>query len=178
MYTFYRIANLFTDVPHLRNTTKKRHWLVSLLTNRIPLEKQRTYEYLYRITFIRSGDYLGMYIRLIIIGGLAIYFVPNMWLKVIFGLLFLYMSIFQMTTLYRHHRMLIWIDLYPVSLAERQKALLQFMTQLSMIQTIIFALIFLMQFNYQGAVILLGGGIVFTYLFINGYVRKKVTIAS
>src|SRR5690625_4225992 len=53
MQLFYRMANMFTDVPHLKNRLKKRRWLVSLVSN-LPFEKKRTYDYLYRITFVRS----------------------------------------------------------------------------------------------------------------------------
>src|SRR5699024_4714631 len=119
MQVFYRIANMFTDVPHLKNRIKKRHWLVAFV-NKLPWSKKSTYDYLYRITFIRSGDYLGMYVRLIVIGGLCIYFVPSIWMKLLFALLFLYMSSFQMMTLYNHHRTIMWLDLYPVEAAVRQ----------------------------------------------------------
>src|SRR5690625_7187672 len=77
MQAFYRLANMFTDVPHMRNPVKKRTWLVSIVKN-VPFTKQYTYDYLYRITFIRSGDYLGMYISLMIIGGLVIFYIPNL----------------------------------------------------------------------------------------------------
>src|SRR5699024_3758123 len=142
MQFFYRFANMFTDVPHLKNKVKKRHWLVSLLPDP-PWKQSSTYDYLYRITFIRGGDYLGMYIRLIVIGGLLIYFVPNLWLKLLFALLFLYMSSFQMMTLYNHHRTVMWLDLYPVEKTVRQQALLKLLLQLAVLQSILFAFIFL-----------------------------------
>src|SRR5690625_716019 len=124
MQAFYRLANMFTDVPHLKNPVKKRHWLVNLV-NRVPFEKRFTYNYLYRITFVRSGDYFGMYVRLLIIGGLFIFFVPSDWMKLAFAVLFLYMSIFQMMALFQHHRTIMWIDIYPVDTSIRQKALLK-----------------------------------------------------
>src|SRR5699024_2353306 len=62
MQVFYRIANMFTDVGHLKNRIKRRRWLSSLIRY-IPFAKKYTYRYLFRITFIRSGDYLWMYIR-------------------------------------------------------------------------------------------------------------------
>ncbi|MFD2042764.1 ABC transporter permease [Ornithinibacillus salinisoli] len=174
MQTFYRIANMFTDVPHLKNRIKSRHWLVSVLRKRIPFAKKHTYDYLYRITFIRGGDYVGMYVRLIVIGGLFIYFVPNMWMKIIFALLFLYMSSFQMMTLYQHHRTVMWIDIYPVDLEVRKKALTTWLLQLTMIQTVLFSLVFLFLQEYTGFLFALVGGFIFSYLFINGYVKQKL----
>lgn len=173
MHTFYRIANMFADVPHLKNRVKGRHWLVSMVS-RVPFAKKHTFDYLYRITFIRSGDYLGMYFRLIIIGGLFIFFVPNLWMKAIFALLFIYMSSFQMITLYHHHRTVMWLDLYPVPLKIRQKSLVKLLFQLTLLQTIIFTILLLGIGEWFGALLVLAGGIIFNYIFHNGYVKKQI----
>ncbi|MFG6149523.1 ABC transporter permease [Halobacillus sp. B23F22_1] len=174
MRTFYRIANMFTDVPHLRNTVKKRHALVRLLTTSIPYRQNETFTYLYRITFIRSSDYLGMYFRLIAIGGLAIWFVPNLWVKVAFAILFLYLSAFQMMSLWNHHRIIVWLDLYPVKKEWKQQAMLTFLKQLMLFQTILFTLLFLMQWNLTGVIIVAAGGTLFTYIFIQSYVKPRL----
>src|SRR5699024_3490400 len=173
MQTFYRFANLFTDVPRLKNRVKKRYWLVSFV-DKLPFKQQLTYDYLYRITFIRSGDYLGMYVRLIVIGGLFIYYVPNIWMKLLFALLFLYMSSFQMVTLYNHHRTVVWLDLYPVKRDLRQKALMKWLLHLAIIQTVVFSLVFIVAGNYMGSILTIVGGTVFDFLFIYGYVKKKL----
>lgn len=172
MQLFYRIANMFTDVPHLKSRIKKRSWLVRMVS-RLPLAKKFTYDYLYRITFIRSGDYLGMYIRLMLIGGLFIYLVPNDWLKMLFALLFIYMSCFQMMTLYQHYRTNIWIDLYPVDQFLRRQAITKWIFQLTFIQTILFAFVFVAMQNYVGALLTFIGGTLFTIIFINGYAKSK-----
>src|SRR5699024_12432880 len=101
MHTFYRIANLFTDVQNMNNRVKKRNWL-KFMIDRIPFAKKYTYDYLYRIAFIRSGDYLGMYMRLLLIGGLLIYFIPSVWMKLLLGMLFLYLRSLQMIKLDQH----------------------------------------------------------------------------
>ncbi|WP_010529875.1 ABC transporter permease [Lentibacillus jeotgali] len=173
MQTFYRIANMFTDVPHLKNRVKGRHWLVALVS-KVPFANRFTFDYLYRISFVRSGDYLGMYLRLIMIGGLFIYFVPNIWMKLLFALLFLYMSAFQMMTLYHHHRTVMWLDLYPVDEGVRQQSLIKLLFQLTLIQTIIFAVLFASMQEWIGMLAVLIGGTVFNYLFIQGYVKKKL----
>lgn len=173
MQTFYRIANMFADVPHLKNRVKKRQWLVSLVSN-LSVNKKNTFDYLYRITFIRSGDYLGMYIRLIVIGGLFIYYIPNVWMKIIFAVLFLYLSCFQMMTIYQHHRTNIWLDIYPVETKPKQQAVMKLLYQLSIGQAVIFSLVFLFTQAYIGFAITLLGGILFNFLFINGYVKAKL----
>ncbi|MDC3413756.1 ABC transporter permease [Aquibacillus sp. 3ASR75-11] len=174
MRTFYRIANMFTDVPHMKNQVKKRHWLVALITKNIPFQQDRTYEYLYRITVIRSGDYLGMYTRLIIIGGLAIYFVPSLWVKVAFSILFLYLTGFQLMTLWQHHRTVAWLDLYPIHIKSRQAALIKWLFQLMLVQTFLFGLLFLLMKLFTGLVIVWLAGALFSYLFIHGYVKKSL----
>lgn len=174
MQSFYRLANMFADVPHLKNKVKKRQWLVSMVSNRIPFSKTNTYDYLYRITFVRSGDYLGMYIRLIIVGGLFIYFIPNLWMKIFFVILFLYLSLFQMMALYQHHRTNMWLDLYPVEITDRKRAIVTFLYQLGWVQLILFAILFLLMQEYAGLGLVLAAGALFNIIFINGYVKKKI----
>lgn len=172
MQLFYRMANLFTDVPHLRTRIKKRNWLVAIVS-KVPFAKKYTYDYLYRITFVRSGDYLGMYIRLIVVGGLFIYYVPNVWMKMLFALLFIYMSCFQMMTLYQHYRTNIWLDLYPVERSVRKQAVTKWLFQLTFLQTILFSFIFVWLQIYSEALITFVGGILFTVVFIKSYVNKR-----
>ncbi|MCA0983879.1 ABC transporter permease [Halobacillus yeomjeoni] len=174
MRTFYRIANMFTDVPHLKNTVKKRHLLVNAVVSRIPYAQEQSFSYLYRITFIRSSDYLGMYTRLVLIGGAAIWFVPNMWVKVAFALLFLYLSAFQMMTLWNHHRTIAWLDIYPLRHEWKQQALLKWLKQITLFQTFLFGLLFIFQWNLLGLVIVWAGGSLFSIAFIQGYVKQKL----
>lgn len=174
LQSFYRFANMFADVPHLKVRIKKRQALVQAVTKAIPFKQDKTYDYLFRITFIRSGEYIGMYVRLLIVGGLFIYFIPNLWLKVVISILFIYLSTFQMMTLYHHHRTNIWLDLYPINQIERKQSIIKILYQLSFIQTAFFAIIFLITQDYVGFIIALIGGVVFSLLFINGYVRSKL----
>ncbi|MFD2924334.1 ABC transporter permease [Halobacillus naozhouensis] len=174
MRTFYRIANMFTDVPHLKNTVKKRHSLVRLLLAPVRYRQDQTFTYLYRITFVRSSDYLGMYLRLVAIGCLAIWFVPNLWVKIAFAILFLYLSAFQMMSLWNHHRTVAWLDLYPIKQEWKQTAMLKGLTQLMVVQTVVFTLLFVIQANWLGAVIVLIGGLAFSAAFIQGYVKQKL----
>ncbi|SDJ43372.1 ABC transporter permease [Salimicrobium halophilum] len=174
MRAFYRLANMFTDVPHLKSRVKKRKWLVSVLTTRLPFTNEKTYTYLYRITFARSGDYIGMYARLVVIGGLAIWMVPNTWVSVIIGVLFLYLSGFQMITLWHHHRTIAWLDIYPVSLKQRREALVTFLKQLLSTQTLIFVLLFVFQAEWVAGLLMAVGGGLFSILFVETFVRSRL----
>ena len=176
MQSFYRVANMFAEVPQVKSKVKERKWLVSLLTKGIPFHNEKTYDYLYRITFVRSSDYIGMYLRLLILGGVCILFVPNMWVRVVFSVLFVYLSCFQMMSLYQHHRLILWIDLYPVENHFRKNALVKLLYQLSVLQIIIYGGIFLFMHDVRGAVIALAACSVFILLFMNGYVKRKLAM--
>src|SRR5699024_11737580 len=106
---------------------KHRKLLNKLNETRITIKQTKIFEYLDRITFIRSNDYIRMYIRLIVLGSVIFYFVPSELLKIIMGLLFLYMSNFQLVTLYHHHRTNMWLDLYPVPEESRRKEFLRYL---------------------------------------------------
>lgn len=173
MQAFYRFANLFTDVPHLKDRVKRRRWLVALL-DRVPFKQNLSFDYLYRRTVARSGDYFGMYIRLIVLGGLAIWFVPNLIMKLLFALLFLYMATFQMVPLYKQHRTILWLDIYPVPEDTRRKSALNLIFRMAVLQVILFAVVFAVQLLWIGSAVALIGGLLFSYLFIFKYAVRKM----
>lgn len=172
--SFYKIANMFTDVPHIKSPIKRRSWLTKWFT-KLPFDHQQTYSFLYRISFARSGDYFGMYVRLIIIGGLAVYFIPNLWVKLGMVILFLYLSSFQLVTLFDHYRTIVWIDLYPVEEKVRRQSLLTLLFQLSLVKTILFSVLFLIDQLYLGFILALLLGVLFSLFFVKGYVKKRIS---
>ncbi|WP_102027969.1 ABC transporter permease [Salirhabdus sp. Marseille-P4669] len=174
LQSFYRLANLFTDVPNVKKKSKKRHTLVSFLTSKTPFNQTSTFAYLYRITFVRSSDYFGLYIRLIIVAIFLIFWVPNVWFKMVFAILFIYLSGFQLMTLWNHHRTLIWIDIYPVSKEVRKKSLLQFLLLLMLFQTAILGLFMLVASSWEYMLLLWGAGGLFSFVFINSYVKNRL----
>lgn len=171
---FYRMANLSTDVPDLKRKPKKRHALVNLVTKPIKYNQSSTYIYLYFITFIRSGDYFGMYLRLIGLTIFFIFWVPLFWGKLIFAVLFLFVTGFQFITIYNHHKTLDWIQLYPVPDHLRRKAVHQLIFLLMLVKVIVLFLLFIVASDLIGAVIYGGIGIAFTLLFENFYVKSRI----
>src|SRR5699024_3857618 len=173
---FYRFVSMFADVPQLANRLKKRKLLTSMLNKSMPFAHKKTFDYLFKLTFVRSGDYLNMYVRLIVLGGLFIVFVPNELLQIAFGLLFLYMTIFQMISLYYHHETNMWLDLYPIEDGRKQKSYLAFSSQLTWIQIVIFALLFSVMQEFTAALLFVLGGIIFHIIFHRAYVAKKIGV--
>lgn len=171
---FYRFVSMFADVPQLANRLKPRKLLTNILNKSIPFAHRNTFDYLFKLSFIRSGDYLNMYVRLIVLGGLFIFFVENNWLQIIFALLFLYMAIFQMTSLYYHHETNMWIDLYPVAEQLKEKSYLAFSSFLTYLQIIIFAVLFFLLQEFTAGLLFVVAGILFHVIFHRAYVAKKI----
>lgn len=172
MMSFYRLANLFTDVPLLRERVKRRKWLDSFVS-RIPFQNRATYQYIYTITFLRSGDYLGLFLRLTIIGIMVIYLFTYGYGQIAFILLFLFITGFQLLPMWKHHDSKIWIQLYPVEEKVRassfQKLLFTVLT--GQVVLLIFPLLL------KGELLLSAysfiAGIIFNYIFVYIYNKKK-----
>lgn len=173
MLTFYRIANLFTDVPKLQERVKKRQWL-NWVTGFISYNKKNTFRYLYTRTFLRTSDYLGMYVRLTLIGGLILYFVPFQYGKAFAMILFLYLTGYQIITLWRHHSLKIWVQLYPVSEASRLASYLQFLCLLLLVQCMLFTVILMLTVEIMSTFIFFIMGVLFVFLFVFIYTKGKI----
>ncbi|WP_058308259.1 ABC transporter permease [Gracilibacillus massiliensis] len=176
MRSFYRLANMFTDVPHLETPVKKRHWLAKALTKGIPFQQKNAYPYLYRLTTVRSGEYLGIYLRLLVIGGLLIYFVPNQWLKLIFAILFIYMIFLQIVPLWKHHATLVWLDLYPIAESVRKQAFMKWMQQLIAVVAILFTLFLVIIGETLIGALMAVASLLFVLVVIPNYLRKKLKV--
>lgn len=63
MMRFYRFANYFTDVPHLRGAVRRRGWL-DFVYSFVKYSKDDTQRYLLWRTFIRTDDHFYLWLRL------------------------------------------------------------------------------------------------------------------
>lgn len=172
MTGFYRIANLFTDVPKLKDVVKRRKWLDWIVT-KINFQQENTQLYLLTRTFLRSGDYLGLVVRLTIIGGLVIFYWDFIYGQFLFLIVFLYLTGFQLLPLKNHHQNMLWIDLYPTAHEQVDHAFKKILSNVLMLQGIIFSLIFLLKGDWLFALIGLGISFVFNVLFVRFYSLKK-----
>lgn len=175
MMTFYRVANMFTDVPKFKERVKHRKWL-NWVTNRLPFEQRSTFSYLYYRTFTRSSDYFGIYVRLLVIGGVLLYFLPLGYSKLAVLVLFIYLSGFQLVTLARHHSMKIWIDLYPISVETRRSSFTKMLFELLGVKCLLFILIIFLTGDFLLGFLAIGVGVLFTYYFVFFYIKNKLAI--
>ncbi|MED3477144.1 ABC transporter permease EcsB [Bacillus thuringiensis] len=172
MMLLYRIANMFVDVPALKERVARRKWLDFILSM---IGEKRTYLYLYTRTFLRSGNYFGLYVRLLALGGVILYFIPFLYGRFIVSLIFLYLIGYQLLTLWKHHRMKIWLDLYPVGGEEKKKDFLTLLNAILITGSVIFTVIFaLATKDFMMTGILLVVSIVFSIGFVYQYGAKRI----
>lgn len=174
MLMFYRVANLFTDVPKLKEQVKRRRWL-NFLTKGIDFTQRSTFRYLYMKTFIRASDYFGVFARLLVIGWLLVYFIPFISGKLIIFVLFAYLAAFQLVPLYRHHHTKLWVDLYPIGTTSRHTAFLQVVFRLSVFQVLLSASAFFFLGQWLVGLLAIVLGLVFTYLYAYVYLKGRLS---
>lgn len=173
MAFFYQLANLFTDVPHLRNRVKRRKWLDLFLGSK-RFSQNHTYTYLYKRTFFRSGDYFGLLIRLTVIGGLIVWGLAGSYLGYAIAVLFIYLTGFQLLSLWKHHEAVIWTELYPIGQNEKKRAFLKLLVNLLWVQNIIFTLLFMTAMDWVKGFGLFALLTAFIYSFVFVYCQNRI----
>ncbi|MDM5336855.1 ABC transporter permease [Fictibacillus enclensis] len=173
MMKLYRVANLFTDVPQLAQRVRPRTWLSSL--SKVSYRHSHTFDGLYRKTFFRSNDYFGIYIRLILIGGLFLFWIPQGWWHTVLVLLFLHATGIQLLPLYKHHKGNVWFELYPVKHQWRFQAFQRWLRLLMLIQAFLYvAFLLAMGGTWTNGVVSGILAVIFVWLFTEYYTKKQL----
>lgn len=175
---FYQFASMFAEVPSIKQKQKRRKILASMIERLVTFSHDQTFRYLYWLTFARSAEYLNMYVRLSLIGGIAIVFIPNVWIGMGIGLVFLYLTAFQLLPLYSHYRTLVWLDLYPVDDEIKRREFLQMVIILCLIQTVVLGVLFMVTNTIGSFFLFIAIGSLFNLLFHYGYVKRKINSPS
>ncbi|WP_028402517.1 ABC transporter permease [Ectobacillus panaciterrae] len=174
MLLFYRIANLFTDVPALKERVQRRKWLDGI-ASLVPFHQKNAYSYLYIRTFLRSGNYLGLFLRLLILGSILIYFVPFLYGRLFISILFLYLMGYQTLSLWKQHRFKLWLSLYPLQEEDKMRSFLQLLVSLLFVSSAVFATVFAFGTKeWVMAGLLLLCNVVVSYIFTYGYGKRKI----
>ncbi|MFC6170676.1 ABC transporter permease [Loigolactobacillus jiayinensis] len=142
MLQLYRLINLFTDVPQLSGKVHRRAYLDPLL-RLFKGSQQRTFGYLYLREFFRGTEYLGLYLRLLVLGAVIIWFIPLWWVAAIAGAIFLYLVGFQLLPFYQVFNENLLAHLYPVPQVSRIRSFQHLVQGLLLVQALIFALVML-----------------------------------
>lgn len=136
MMQFYRFANLFTDVPHLRGAVKRRQWL-DFVMNWIPFKKGQAQRYLVARTFIRTDDLFYLWVRLTAIGALFAAFIafqPVIW---IISAALVFATVIQLKQALVSKGEFRMDMLYPGEMNEREHAVNKLIMKLVVLQAII-----------------------------------------
>ncbi|WP_203624446.1 ABC transporter permease [Lacticaseibacillus sp. 866-1] len=136
MDRLYRFYNLFTDVPGLNSGVHRRKWLDIFL----PLVRKtpaHTWAYLYLRGFLRQTTYLGLWVRLVIVGAVVLALIQVWWLAALVAGLLVYLVGFQLLPLAFAYSEMVMARLYPVP-ASQQRAAFQHLTAVLLV---VFALV-------------------------------------
>lgn len=167
MGRIYRLYNLFTDVPGLSSQVKRRRYLDGLL-KLITTKPANTYLYLYARGFLRGTEFSGLYIRLVVLGGIILCFSHIWWLSLALGLLLIYLVGFQLLPFYNQYDQIIFTHLYPVPTTKRIQAFSQLMRTLLLLQALLFSVILLVTL---GMTIQVGLSVLALFVLVIGFVQ-------
>ncbi len=173
MLAFYRIANMFTDVPKLKGRVSRRKWL-DILINLIPYRQDQTYKFLYIRALLRTSEYFGLFSRLTIISLVMISFSDSLVLHVFIALLFMYLTGFQVLPMYKRFDFKLWVLIYPVSKEIRASSFQWVVTRCLLFQAIVFSLPIFIKGMWLEGVITLLAGLSFSLAFSQFYMPKRL----
>ncbi|QBP18685.1 ABC transporter permease [Acetilactobacillus jinshanensis] len=114
MHDIYTIFNMFVDVPNFGSAITRRRYLSPLL-KLIKRTRKNTYLYLYWHGFVRDKEFSNLYARLVIIGLIILIFIDGTTLSIIMGLVFVYLTVFQIIPFYFHFESNAFIHIYPLN---------------------------------------------------------------
>lgn len=120
MHRIYKFIQLFTDIPEVSSTVKRRKYLDPLL-GVVKKTSENTYDYLFIRSFLRGSEYSGLLFRLILVGGVLLFFLQEFWIALVVALLFVYLIGFQLIPMYTQFDYMVMTQLYPISIEKNKQ---------------------------------------------------------
>ena len=124
--------------------------------------------------FLRGGEYLGLYLRLLVIGAVIVAVLSPWWLALGFAILFLYMVGFQLLPFYYQYDEIVFTHLYPVAPDQKPAAFERLLTVLLLIEVATFTLVTLLRLQWLTAGAIFICGVVFVWGFTRWYARMRL----
>lgn len=134
----YSIINLFIETPYSKHKVKRLKFLDFLYA--LPILKQNTEIYFLSRMFVRNYNFSGLYLRLLLIGSIAIYFSENWIINSIISVLFLYLIGFQLIPLRQTFKKSVYFRLYPDTDADKIKTIQKLILLLLAGSTVVYSL--------------------------------------
>ena len=176
MKKIYSFINLFTDVPGLATSVKRRAYLDPIL-KKIKAEQGQTYTYLYSRVFFRGSEYSGLVLRLSIVGSLILIFSDQLILNGIVGALFIYLIGFQLLPIYNEFDYMLMTQLYPVKKELKRVAVQKMIGLILITVSLLFSFILLTRLEDKLSALLISGllvveSLLFTQIYANKRLKK------
>lgn len=169
----YKFFSLFTDVPEVHQKIKRRRYLDRLLP-RFQQDSRQTYKYLYWRGFWRNSEYSGLFMRLTIIGVLLMLCINLKWVSLLIGLLFVYLTSFQLIPLANQFYDIVFTHLYPVKPSQQLASFRKVLGVLTAAQVLIFTVALLIAtHSLVVAVILVIGAVGIELLLVYFSLNKR-----
>ncbi len=168
------IINLFTDVPEIQSQAKRRKILDPLI-DAFPKSQHHPALFLMVRSFFRHAEYFNLYLRLSLLGVILICLSPYLWLRLILGLIFIYLIGFQLiplTFLYRKSQLR---AVFPVPDDMHQQAISTFLTYVLLAVSLLFGLFgFWNTGHWAVSFMNMVLYMLFSYLFAHYYVQWRM----
>jgi len=136
MLRFYRFANYFTDVPHIRGSIRRRAWL-DIVYRLVPYEKKSSQNYLVFRTFVRTDDTFYLWVRLTALAALGTAFIGIPIVIMIFVGALAFASALQLKQALSSSNEFRMDMLFPISDLARSKAVVKLVRFVQVAQAII-----------------------------------------
>ncbi|MGE6630863.1 ABC transporter permease [Bacillus sp. NPDC077027] len=171
---FYRLANLFTDVPHLKKQVKRRVYMDWLLQF-VPYDQRKTFSYMYTRAFIRSNDYFGLVIRLTIVFALIVLYTGvTGWIGSVLVLFTVFITGVQLVPLTKHFAHLSLQELYPVPQKEKNLSFFVLVRNVLIIQAVLLSLTLLPAGGITNSALALAVSFFFVFVLFKPYVQGRL----
>lgn len=144
MMRFYRFANYFTDVPHIRGMTKRRKWL-DVVYNTVPYAQKNSQLYLVLRTFIRTNDYFFLWVRLTALSVIGVIFIPFPIVAIIFTAALAFATVVQLRHALLSGHEFRMDQLFPIDPDARKRAVNKLMRMIQFVQAIFALIVVLIQ---------------------------------
>lgn len=149
MLRFYRFANYFTDVPHVRGSIHRRPWM-DVMYRLIPFQEGNAQNYLVFRTFVRTDDTFYLWLRLTALSAIGAAFIGIPVVVMIFVGALAFASAIQIKQALSSSSEFRMDMLYPLVESARKKAVLKLVRVVQVLQAIIVLIAVLLTGVEQG----------------------------
>lgn len=139
MLSFYRFANYFTDVPHLRGSVRRRGYL-NFMYKLASYSKGNAQLYLVLRTFIRTDDHFYLWLRLTLISGAFAAIVNLWWAAMLIVAVLAFATAYQMKIALLTAHEFRMDQLFPLEYTQREKAVRTVIYVVMLVQAVVVAI--------------------------------------